>query len=71
VLAGGYQYYVQHKDNLIACKNDTTLLKGNPRYDFAEIASQMGDAAANNQSDSKKTIEITRRKKTVVAHGGC
>lgn len=71
VLVGGYQYYVQHKENLAACKNDTTLIKGIPGYDFAKIASQMGDAPVNLSTDVKKPVVIARRKKAVVAGGGC
>jgi len=71
VLVGGYQYYAQHKDNLAATKNDTTLLKGNPRYDFAEIASRSGDRSAITQSAEKKPVVIKRKAKTAAAAGGC
>jgi rhodanese-related sulfurtransferase len=71
LLVGGYQYYAQHKNNLAACKNDTALTKGNPRYDFAEIASEMRGAGVNTSAAEKKTLKITRRKKAVIAGGGC
>lgn len=71
VLLGGYQYYVQHKDNLAASKNDTTLLKGNPKYDFAGIISAMGGVAMSEQSDTKKPVVVTRKVKAKSAAGGC
>jgi 3-mercaptopyruvate sulfurtransferase SseA len=71
VLAGGYQYYIQHKENLAACKNDTTLLKGNPDYNFAELASQIVDAEGNTQSTAKKPVVVTRKTKKAAAAGGC
>ena len=71
ILLGGYQYYVQHKENLVASKNDTTLLKGYPKYDFAGIISEMGGVAMNEQSDTKKPVVVTRKIKTKAAAGGC
>lgn len=71
ILLGGYQYYVQHKENLVASKNDTTLLKGYPKYDFAGIISEMGGVAMNEQSDAKKPVIVTRKIKTKAAAGGC
>jgi len=72
VLAGGYQYYAQHKDNLAICKNDTTLLKGYPKYDFAAIASQMGGKEENiSSTDAKKPVAVTRKVKVAAAAGGC
>jgi rhodanese-related sulfurtransferase len=71
MLLGGYQYYVQHKDNLAASKNDTTLLKGNPKYDFAGILSKMGGVASGEQSSAKKPVVVQRRKKAAVVTGGC
>jgi len=71
VLAGGYQYYFQHKDNLAACKTDTTFTIEKPKYNFAEIASQDGRVAENNQSATKTPVVITRKAKTAAAPGGC
>jgi rhodanese-related sulfurtransferase len=72
VLAGGYQFYAQHKDNLTACKNNTTLIKGKPHYDFANIASQMGGEEENiSSTDAKKPVVVTRKVKVAAAAGGC
>lgn len=71
VLIGGYQYFVQHKDDLAACKDDTTLLKGIPNYDFAGIISEMGGVATNEQSTEKKPVTVTRKVKAKAAAGGC
>lgn len=71
VLVGGYQYYFQHKDNLSACKTDTSLTVEKPKYNFAEIASQNGGTMENNQSATKKPVVITRKAKTAAAAGGC
>jgi len=71
VLLGGYQYYVQPQNNFAASKNDTTLLKGNPDYDFAEIASQTGGTGENVSSETKKPVVVTRKAKTSTAAGGC
>lgn len=70
ILLGGYQYYVQHKDNLPATKDDDSYLKGIPRYDFAEMAAPK-DGAAINSATQKKPVQVRRREKTDVAAGGC
>jgi len=70
VLLGGYQYYQLHKDNLLATKTDSTFQKGVPKYNFAEMAAPK-DGAAVNSTPAKKTVEITRRKKSGGAAGGC
>jgi rhodanese-related sulfurtransferase len=69
-LVGGYQYYFQHKDDLAASKTDTTFQKGVPRYDFAEMAAPKDGAAVNSKTE-RKPVEVTRRKKTSAAAGGC
>ena len=71
VLVGGYQYYIQHKDNLTACKNDSTLQRGIPRYNFAEIVAEMGGGTVNSQTGTKKPVQVVRRKKAASAAGGC
>ena len=71
VLLGGYQYYEKHKDNLSASKNDSTLLKGNPKYNFAGIISEMGGVAASEQSSAKKSVVVQRKQKAAAAAGGC
>jgi len=70
VLLGGYQYYKQHKDDLLATKNDSTLQKGNARYDYAELAAPQ-DSASVNTGSQKKMVQVVRRKKAAVAAGGC
>lgn len=70
VLLGGYQYYVQHKDNLLATKNDSTFQKEVPKYNYAELAAPK-DGAVANSTPVKKPVEVTRRRKAVSAAGGC
>ncbi len=70
VLEGGYDYYVQHKNNLAATKTNPTFENGIPRYDFAEMAGPKEGAAANTTKE-RKPVEISRRQKTNVAAGGC
>ena len=70
VLVGGYKYYIQHKNDLAAGKSDTTLQKGTPRYDFAEMAAPK-DGSVINTATAKKPVEIRRRTKTTAAAGGC
>ena len=69
-LVGGYDYYIQHKDNLAASKNDSTLLKELPRYNFAEIASRKGSNEVSSQSTEKKPV-VVRKKEKSGASGGC
>ena len=70
ILLGGYQYYVKHKDNLLATKEDNSYLRGIPKYDFAEMAGPK-DGAAINSTAQKKPVQVRRREKTNVAAGGC
>ena len=70
VFAGGYDYYVQHKDNLAASKTDPTLLKEVPRYNFAELASQKGGSVVSTETTVKKPV-VVRRKEKPAASGGC
>ena len=70
VLLGGYNYYVQHKDNLAATKSDTSYLKGVPKFDYAEMAAPK-DGSAIQSTTEKKPVEVRRRKKTTVVAGGC
>ncbi len=70
VLLGGYQYYKKHKDDLLATKNDSTLLEGVAKYNFAEMAAPE-DGAAINTASEKKPVQVVRRKKTAAAAGGC
>ncbi|HSO88468.1 MAG TPA: rhodanese-like domain-containing protein [Draconibacterium sp.] len=70
VLVGGYDYYIQHKDNLAACKTDSTLINEIPRYNFAERATQKGNSDVSSQSTEKKPV-VVRKKVQAAASGGC
>ncbi len=71
ILLGGYDYYHAHKDNLMASKNDQSYLKGKARYDFAKVAAKSGSTAGKSTVKTKKPVIIRRKKKAVVASGGC
>jgi len=71
VLAGGYQYYFQHKENLTDCKNDTTFTIEKPKYNFAEIASRNNNISPNSQPVEKTVVNVTRKAKPAAAAGGC
>jgi hypothetical protein len=70
VLLGGYQYYLQNKDNLAAAKTDDQYKKEIPRFDYAEMAAPKGGSSIHSNQD-KKTVPIQRRQKTSAAAGGC
>lgn len=70
ILLGGYDYYLQHKNNLAATKNDSTLQEGIPRYDFAKMASSKSEAGVQQKTE-KKPVVIRRRKKATMTEGGC
>jgi len=70
VLLGGYQYYLQHKDNLLATKDGSDFLLGIPKCNFAEMAAPK-DGGIIKTSTTQKPVEINRRKKTAGAAGGC
>ncbi len=69
VLAGGYQYYVANKDNLMAAKSKDDFLKGIPRYDYAKMAAPK-DGDEISVAD-KKPVTVRRRAKTSAVAGGC
>ncbi len=71
LLPGGYDYYVQHKNDLAATKTDSTLIKGIPRYDFARMAASKEGSNVVDVSTEKKPVDIRRRKKTTPVAGGC
>lgn len=71
VLLGGYQYYLQHQDNLVATKSQNDFKMGIARYDFAKIASQSGGESINPEKTIKTPVIVRRKKKAVVASGGC
>ncbi len=70
ILVGGYQYYVQHRNNLAATKSDSTLFWEIPKYDYAKMAAPK-DGSVIQSTTEKKPVEVRRRKKTAVAAGGC
>lgn len=70
VLPGGYQYFKEHKDDLLSTKNDSTVLKGIPQFDYAKMAAPK-DGAILNQASDKKPLQVQRRSKTTIAGGGC
>jgi len=70
VLLGGYQYYMQHKNNLLATKNDPEIQKEVAKCDFAKMAAPK-DGAVVKTSEAKKPVEVSRRKKSGGASGGC
>lgn len=69
-LVGGYQYYAAHKDDLAVSKNDSTLMRGIPKFDFAEMAAPK-DGSKLSLTSTKKPVVVKRRKKTAAAAGGC
>ncbi len=70
VLIGGYQYYTEHKDDLLVTQNDPALQEEIARYNYAEMAAPK-DGSALNTATQKKPVEVTRRKKTAAVAGGC
>jgi rhodanese-related sulfurtransferase len=70
ILPGGYQYYVQHKNDLGASKTDSSYIEGIPRYDFAKMAA-LKNGAIVNASTEKIPVVIQRRKKATAVSGGC
>jgi len=70
LLLGGYDYYKIHEDSLSKTKNDTSYLKGIPRYNFAKVASSKNTTTVSTKK-VKKPVIIRRKKKAAVASGGC
>jgi len=71
ILLGGYDYYYAHKQDLMASKSDPSYLKGKARYDFAKVAAKSGKTAGKTKVKIKKSVIVRRKKKAVVASGGC
>jgi len=72
ILLGGYDYYLAHKNNLAATRSDNSYIKGIPRYDFAMVAKASATATGKAQkSNVRKPLVVRRKKKAVVAAGGC
>jgi len=70
LLKGGYSYYKKHQSNLSATKNDDSYLKGNARFDYAEMAAPKDGAALASDTENKP-VQVQRRQKSNVAAGGC
>lgn len=70
ILLGGYQYYTKHKDNLAATKDDQSLVKGVPLFDYAEMAAPK-EGGVINPAFEKKPVPVQRKTKVAVAGGGC
>ncbi len=72
ILLGGYDYYLAHKNNLAKTKSDNSYIKGIPRYDFAKVAkTSVAVSEKEQKSNVRKPLVIRRKKKAVVASGGC
>lgn len=70
ILYGGYEYYVEWKDNLGDSYSDDAYFLGTADYDYAEVASN-ANAASDDGADSKSSVSFKRKKKSSVAEGGC
>lgn len=71
VLLGGYDYYLAHKSDLAATKNDSSYIKGIARYDFAQVAKSSASVDNKSNESAKKPAVLHRRKKTTAVSGGC
>lgn len=72
ILLGGYDYYLAHKNNLAATRADKSYIKGIPRYDFARVAKvSVTTSGKEHKPNVRKPLIIRRRKRAVVASGGC
>jgi len=70
ILLGGYNYYFEHKDDLLATEEDDGYFFGSPKHNYAEMAAPKKGAAVNNGAD-KNEVQVQRRKKSTVVAGGC
>lgn len=72
ILLGGYDYFLKHRHNLAATRNDNSYLKGIARFDYAKVAKSTKLLLNNAQKNNgKKPVIFKRRKKVAVASGGC
>ncbi len=72
ILLGGYDYYLTHKNDLAATRTDSSYIKGIPRYDYAKVAKTSVAAPGKEQKPNvRKPLVVRRKKKAVVAAGGC
>ena len=71
VLAGGYDYYKIHKNNLADTKTDDSYYKGTADFDFAKVAGSTTSGSTTMNTDAKKPVKVRRKKKQAAASGGC
>ncbi len=71
ILLGGYNFYREWKDRLGDTYYEDSYMMGAPRYNYAEVAESAKSMSADNESETKKPLDIQRRKKSKVAEGGC
>jgi rhodanese-related sulfurtransferase len=70
ILLGGYQYYIQHENDLVSSPNKRDYVKGDARYDYAKVAATPTTVNVKEQ-DGPKSLIINRKKKHTVSAGGC
>ena len=61
ILLGGFQYYAEHKDDLLSTKDDNSFLKGEPRFDYAEKAAPKEGTVSTTAE--KQPVQVQRRQK--------
>lgn len=71
VLAGGYDYYQIHKNNLKDTKNDTSYIQEIADFDYAELSGKENSDENNPEITTNKTIKVRRKKKQSAVSGGC
>lgn len=71
LLAGGYNYYIEHKENLAATKSNNGFSRGYPRFDYAKVANPANSGIDKTNATPKKKIVVRRKKKKKAASGGC
>ncbi|WP_346855361.1 rhodanese-like domain-containing protein [uncultured Draconibacterium sp.] len=70
LLLGGYNYYFDNKDDLLATEEDDAYFIGFARHDYAEMAAPK-EGAAVGDDNGKQEVQVQRRKKSTVVAGGC
>lgn len=71
VLLGGYNFYKEWKDMLGDTYYEDAYLLGAARFDYAEVAASAAMVQGADNTEAKKPVTVTRKKKTKVAEGGC
>ena len=70
ILMGGYAFYQKWQHDVSGLQKDDSYITGIQRHDFSKAAVNTMAIEEDRKSD-KPAIQITRRKKPVVASGGC